>query len=313
MRKFFRALATIGILAIFIVYFIFNIDNFRPLLDIKFWMLGLIALGDLALITSNGLLTKYILRPFNKDLPLRETTYIALITSVGNFFAPAGAGLAFRAVYLKKKHHVPYGDYIPILTGNYLIVFLVNSFFGLVALVMLRSRTSSHYRLLVVTFAGLMLFSLALAFIKIPSSVMTKLKNKSLVRIANLLQKVAQGWERITNDKKLLGQLAAITTSQLFLTVGITWLIIHSLHLSAELGALLLFAVISSLSLFLNITPANLGIKEALYIFWGGVLGFSATQIISIALIDRGVMFIIMLVSYLVLRSSETYRLKTDS
>lgn len=311
MQKKTRIVLTVTVLGLFVAYFLANTEKFRPLLHLNSWLLLLIAIGDIAIIISNGLLTKYILRPFDKNLPLRETSYIALITSVGNFFAPVGAGLVVRAVYLKKKHQVSYGDYIPILAGNYLIVFLVNAFFGLLALVLLRSRADAHYRVLVLAFLGILLFSLTLALVKIPSAAIAKLRNKKLASLFGMFSKISEGWERIADNKKLLGQLTLITTLNLFLTAAITWLIILSLHLHVGFGVLLLFSVISALSLFLNITPANLGVKEALYIFSAGVLGFSTNQILSIALIDRGVSFLIMFVSYVALRFNGVYPIKS--
>lgn len=283
---------TLFVLVIFVVYFVFNASKFRPLLNTNLYLLVFIALGDITGIFINGLFTKFILRPFNKYIPILESFYVSLISSVGNFFAPVGAGFGFRAIYLKKKHNFSYSHYISTLAGNYIIVFLVNSLAGLLALYLLRSKSNSQYGVLVTIFSAIFIVSLVLSVVKIPSRVVERQENKYTRAVILNLARVTRGWNHIISHKKLLAQLVGLITLNLLLTIAITWTIIHSLHFAVSFAPLLLFSVLGSLSLFINVTPANLGVKEAIYIFSSGVLGFSTSQILSIALIDRGVLFL---------------------
>lgn len=290
---------TLVVLVIFAAYFVMNSSKFRPLLNINFWLLLIIAAGDLAGIFVNGLFTKFILRPFKKHIPVLESFYVSLISTVGNFFAPVGAGFGFRAVYLKRKFNVPYGEYISTLSGNYIIVFLVNSFFGLLSLYLLRGHRDSQYNVLVLVFAVVFIVSLILSLIKIPVKVAEAQHNSYLRKFLRQLARVTEGWNHIISHKKLMLQLVTLTSVNFLLTVVITLTIIKSLHFSVSIGPLLLFSVLGSLSLFINITPANLGVKEAIYLFSSKVLGFSTAQILSIALIDRGVMFLLLFLLWL--------------
>lgn len=285
-------LITTAVLAIFVIYFFTNSPKFQPLLDVNMFLLLIIAAGNILGVFINGLFTKAVLRLFNKHIHILESFYVSLISSVGNFFAPVGAGFGFRAIYLKRKHGLAYKDYISILSGNYIIVFLVNSFFGLSALYLLRDRNDGQYGILVAIFGAIFVMSLALSFIKLSTRIAEKQKNRYIKPLVNNLAKVIQGWNYIVSHRKLMLQLIALTTLNFILTAGITFTIVRSLHFSIDLGPLMLFSALGSLSLFINITPANLGIKEAVYLFSSGVLGFSTAQILSIALIDRGVMFL---------------------
>jgi uncharacterized protein (TIRG00374 family) len=283
----------LGVFALFAVYFFLNLDNFKPLLDVNVALLGVIALCNIAAISANGLFIKFILQPFGKHISVAESVYVSLISSVGNFFAPVGGGLGFRAVYLKKKHGLPYSEYLSTLSGNYIIVFLVNSFFGLLSLFLLRERTNAQYAVLVAIFGGLFLVTLVLSLIKLPALKGTRrLKNKYLRTFYNLLIQITGGWNRIVSNKRLMVQLIGITAFNFLLMLTIARLIMASLHFEIGTAELLLFCVLGSLSVFVNITPANLGVKEAIYIFSASVIGFSINQIILIALIDRGVLFI---------------------
>ncbi len=295
----FRWLASLAVMAIFLVYFFANIQKFKPLLHINGWLLVLIALVDVSIIMANGFFTKLILQPFGKFISIAECFYVSLISSAGNFFAPAGAGFVFRAVYLKKKHGLPYSEYLSILSGNYIIVFLINSFFGLLGLLLLRHKANHQFTVLLVTFATIFVVSAGLTLAKIPAVRAGKTKNKYLRQFISTLRKISEGWNHIISHKKLLLGLSTVTAINLVLTILVTWLIILSLHLHAGFSVLLLFSVLGSLSLFINVTPANLGIKEAIYIFSGSVLGFSVAQIVLIALIDRGVTFLVLAVAWL--------------
>src|SRR3972149_3081522 len=145
MAKNSRILITVLVLGLFAAYFIFNIEKFKPLLDVSFVLLLLIALANIGGIFINGLFTKFILEPFKKFISIAEAFYVSVISSIGNFFAPAGTGFGIRAVYLKKKHGLPYSEFISTLSGSYILVFLVSSFVGLVSLYLLRDVYRSQY------------------------------------------------------------------------------------------------------------------------------------------------------------------------
>lgn len=288
--------ATALFLIVFALYFALNTEKFHPLLHINGYLLVLIAIGDITGIFLNGIFTKFILRPFNKHISLLESFYVSLISSVGNFFAPVGAGFGFRAVYLKKKFGLPYSEYISTLSGNYILVFLADSFFGLLALYLLRSHQSNQSGVLVAVFAVVFIFSLILSLVKIPVRDAGLQKNRYAKALVRNLARITEGWNHIISHKKLMLQLAGLTILNLTTTLLVTLAIIKSLHLNVTFAPLLLFSVLGSLSLFINITPANLGVKEAIYLFSSSVLGFSTVQILSIALIDRGVLFFVLLI-----------------
>jgi uncharacterized protein (TIRG00374 family) len=272
-----------------------NLDKFSALLHVNVFLLLLIAVAYLSTIAANGLFIKFILEPFNKYISVKESTYVAMISSVGNFFAPIGSGFGFRAVYLKKKHGLAYSDYIATLYGNYVIVFLINSFFALVALYMLRGSSGRGYFTLVLLFGGMFGVSLLLTLVRLPTLKKDlNFKNKRLQSVARTLLDMAAGWNRVIKNKRLLMHLLAVTAFNFVITLMIAWLEITALHFSISFPALLLFSVLGSLSLFINITPANLGVKEAIYLFSSAVIGLSAPQILSIALIDRGVLFAVL-------------------
>jgi len=252
------------------------------------------------MIFTNGVFTKVIMQPFNKHISYIESFRVSLVSSVGNFFAPIGAGFGFRAVYLKKKHNFSYSDYMSTLYGNYVIIFLLNSFLALVCLYLLRQKADHNFTVLTLIFGGMFIASMILMLLKVPKRMLDYFdNNKRYKKIIDILLNISKGWNRIASNKTLLLKLLGITVVNFLLSITAAKLIISSLGLTIGTSALILFTVLGSLSLFVNITPANLGVKELIYIFSLGVIGFSVDQILMIALIDRGVLFIILLVSWI--------------
>lgn len=288
-------LLTIIVVSIFLVYFFTNLEKFSLLLHVNVFFLFVIALADLSVIIANGVFIRFIMQPFDKHISFKESSYVSLISSVGNFFAPAGSGFGFRAVYLKKKHGLSYADYMATLYGNYVIVFLINSFFALVALYLLRDTAGRGYFTLSILFLGMFVMSLLLSVVKFPILKRElRVANKRLHFVAKSLLSMAAGWNKIVSNKQLLIRLLSITMFNFLISIIVAKLEISALHLSVSFPALLLFSVLGSLSLFINITPANLGVKEAIYLFSSAVIGLTAPQILSIALIDRGVLFAVL-------------------
>jgi uncharacterized membrane protein YbhN (UPF0104 family) len=263
-------------------------------------LLVLIGLLNIMNIFSNGVFMKVILKPFGKYISLKESVRVSLISSLGNFFAPAGSGFGFRAVYLNKKHGLAYSDYVSTLYGNYIIVFLISSLFGLLSLWMLYAKHDEAYFILLLVFGGMFVVSLLLSLIKIPSNLLNlDLKSSRVNKIAKIFLQMLKGWNGIVSNRNLMAKLAGLTIMNFFISVIISKLEISALHLTIGFPELILFSVLGSLSLFVSVTPANLGVKEAIYLFSSHVIGFTPAQILSIALIDRGMLFITLMILWI--------------
>jgi uncharacterized protein (TIRG00374 family) len=269
-----------------------NIEKFEPLLDINGYLLVVIALLNILSFVMNGLFTQYVLRVFKKTIKTSEAIYLSVLSSVGNFFTPAGGGFGLRAVYLKRKHSLPYTEYISLMFGNYLFVFLVSSLFGVIALAFLHEKANLQYWVLVTFFVALFGLSVVLMLGRTARKILSIFSYQKIpLKARDILGRIASGWQEVVAHKILMFQLMGITFANLIITTLIVFTEIKALGLEASLPALLLFSILGSLSLFVSITPANLGVKEAVYIFSSQVLGFSIDQILLIALIDRGVLF----------------------
>lgn len=289
-KRYHRQLLGALVLAIFIAYFFENKKSFELLLDIRPIFLVGVALCYVAIVFTNGLFIKYIIEPFNKKISVRESARVSLISSLGNFFASSGAGLGFRAVYLKRRHNLGYGDYMTTLYGNYLLIFIINASLGIISLLLVSSSEGLQYTGALLFFSTLLVTSLVLCFIRLPDSSSPSKKGR-VSKAYRYLKSMITGWNRIVRNKRLLVHLSFLVTLQLGLTILIGWLEFSALNISIGLPELLLFSVLGSLSIFISLTPANLGVKEGIYLLTASVIGITTPQIVSIALIDRGILF----------------------
>lgn len=291
-------LLVVLILAIFAWFFFNNIEDFKSLLDIHpLYILALILLSAGGII-SNGLFMKWSILLFDKDIKYAESIKVALISTAGNFFAPAGSGLGFRAVYLKKVHKLAYSDYIAVVFCNYILAFFINSILGLWALYELREHSTRSFMLLTCVFIGLLLMSITAIFIRIKP---TKRRLPTLVKkLHEVLVRITYGWKMVFSDKKIMLALLVLMILNTTFAICGTYLIMNALNFNISLAALVLFSVIGSLSIFINITPGNLGIKEAIYLIFSSVIGLSAAEILSVAIVDRTVIFIVLFILWVI-------------
>jgi uncharacterized protein (TIRG00374 family) len=247
-----------------------------------------IFLAYVANMYTNGLFIKYIIQPFKKSISVSESLRVALISSLGNFFAPSGAGLGFRAIYLKKRHQLGYSDYLSTVYGNYLLLFIICALAGLLSLATSQSHEKVQFGGAALFFVGLLVLSVGLSFVKIPSRLA---KQRRLKKVTSILETMTTGWQLIIKNRRLLTILTGLIIGQLIITILIARF--ETLAIGAHLSwsGLLLFAVLGSLSIFINITPANLGVKEAVFVATASIIGLTTPQILAVALLDRAVLF----------------------
>ncbi|MDQ5886671.1 MAG: hypothetical protein QG628_1068, partial [Patescibacteria group bacterium] len=212
LKRYHKQLFGLLVLAIFTVYFIRNLESFRILLGIQPVYLVGVSLAYIAIVFTNGLFIKYVIEPFQKYITVRESARVSLISSLGNFFASSGAGLGFRAIYLKKKHDLGYGDYMTTLYGNYLLIFIINAVFGLISLGLVSNKTGLQFKGAALFFTSLFIVSTTLCFVRLPESFAGRVRTKFLSSVLKYLKNMTTGWNRIVRDKLLLLHLSGLIT-----------------------------------------------------------------------------------------------------
>lgn len=303
-----KKLLSYGLLSLFGVYLIYyiakNQQNFAQLKHLSLGLLVLIAVGHLLGIFFNGLFVKFILRPYKKDISSGESFFVSLISTMGNYFLPVGTGTGIKAVYLKKKFQLAYSDFLSTLSGNYIIVFLLTSGLGFLSVIMLRSYAPRYqFGVLVIGLGGMFIAMLVLALYGFPRSLIRLFnRTKTLKKLSSLVSRVLDGWNSITQDRKLLLQLTLLIMGNFIITASITYIAMLALGFSCSIWVLILYTSLASLSLLLNVTPGSIGIRESMFILISTTLALSVPQILSISIVTNGVLFFVLTLSWLLLQ-----------
>ncbi len=288
-------------------YFVKNQEELNQLLAVPPLAVVAIALLKITGMFVNGFFTKFIMGAFDKKISIKETTFLAWLTSVGNFFGPILGGASIRAVYLKKKFDFEYSKFLSTLYGLYIVNFSVSALFGIVCSLLLANRGSlSNYLLplivfLVILFVNLSLMVLPLTWITLVSSKIKWMPK----RLQNILDLIVEGWEVIRKEKRLLLNLTILNFITLFIAIAQTY-VLYSLFVdSFSVLSVILYTVLGSLTLLVSITPGAIGIREALLLFFASSIALDSSQILQIAAVDRSISFLILLVSFVSIKLSK--------
>ncbi len=217
----------------------------------------------------NGLQLRTLAEKFGAKLTAMEWLGLPFVTAMGNYITPFAGGMFARAAYLKYRHSFPYATFASVMAATYLIYGWVTGIAGLSAL-FLDAQRPSLFREMAVFFAGTILvisfFSMFPA-IRIPGS----------NRIVLFLNSSFEGWGLVRRDAALLIRLAAYMLATILLNGLSFWLAFAALSgNSVPFGISLLISIFFSLSIFIRITPGNLGVSEGIATVASEILGMGA-------------------------------------
>jgi uncharacterized membrane protein YbhN (UPF0104 family) len=223
-----------------------------------------------------------------------------IFSTIGNYFTPFRGGLGFRAVYLKKKFDFPYSRFLSTLSGNYIIVLFVHSLVALMSLIWIHAAKGLYSLSLYIFLSVLFAFCLFLNLVRVKT---TRLEIHSEFKLFNNLlaglKQAVDGWNEILSRRSLVLKLFLIIFIgfvSVFLKSFIEFRYIAS---QTSVPSLLLYSALTNLSMFISITPAAIGIRESIFLLFQNLMNLSTADILNIAVIDRGVMFLTLLLVYL--------------
>lgn len=287
-RKRLLNLITICVLGICTYYLINNRQDFVVLKSLKYYEVLILVAFNAVLISINGLFSWYLYRQFGLSLGKIESVILSISTSFGNTFLPLRAGMGLQAVYLKKQHNFRYSYFVSTIAGVYVINFFVLGLIGIISMLIIYYTKN--------------VFSIPvfLAFFALSAGMIFAVKSSKVVLsiipfrgLKSKLEIVLEGWKVLSKSPRkvlVMGIITAINclimSTMIFLqfrflgivnTAGDPIMIWDSIFLSSFLV----------LSIFLNITPASLGIKEILLAYAATVVSINPQDAIVASVLDR--------------------------
>lgn len=278
---------------LFISYMVGHLEQFKALLRVPFRYIAVIAILTFPFKITTGLRFKTMMDLFKVRLKLKEWFGLSCISAMVNYVLPAKAGIVTQALYLKKIHRFDYSKFATYLGSLALFTVAVNSALGLLFLIIYYLTKGSLFFGLFLAFFIIFLLSMAAIF-AIPF--LSRLKIK-----LDLFYKIIDGFKMLKGKRAVLLQLFLIQICD----TGITGLRIFFSYKAIgvdDMGILPAFMVglFASISALINLTPANIGIRELFITISSVMVGRGAANGLMASLIDRGVGAIITFIAGLI-------------
>lgn len=279
---------TVGVIIVSGYYLFLNYQDFEILLNLKSWQILVLGSFNVALLTINGLFSWYLYKQFDINLGKMECIAMAVATSFGNTFLPFRAGIGGIAVYMKKRHQLSYSHFASTVAGAYVINFFVIGLLGLFAMVAIYFKSGSFSILVALAFAGLS-----------AGSVLSVTATKFILRFVpfqgfkDKVNEVVEGWHIISKSPRRVVVMGLITALNSIVIGFLLYFQFKFLNIEKIGGQVIqiwdnvFLSSFSVLSVFLNITPSALGIKEGLFAFASQVINIRTQDAIVASVLDR--------------------------
>lgn len=279
------------IVTIFLIIFVYKYwKDFRSLQIENPSAIIPITLMLVFVLTINGLVNQVILRSYNVPIKLIESISLSIVNSLGNLLIPLRGGAISNAVYLKKKYNFSYSLYLSSLSAFYVLVFWVNTFLGLVT-ILLRyylNQDQIPLHLFIFFLFTFLFFSYVIVFS--PQLPLTKFT------YVNKIIGVINDWKVISNNKSVIFQLIILTSLNIIFASIATFFEFILIGEVIGLDKLIIYTIFSGFSILVSFTPGNIGIRESFSVYSASVLGIFLPLVIVVSIVDRVTTFVITLV-----------------
>ena len=235
-----------------------------------------------------GFITKIIASYLGLPLRFSQWSSLAFASTLANYILPMRAGIALRASYLKRCHNFPFSKFAGATTFIYVITLLSNSAIGVIVLLWLwvsEGITSwpllGVFLFILIFGAGLLIFSPKAKAVEHPS------------KIRDFINKVHLGWSTLRTSPCIIIKSSALLIANTLISAIRLYVAYKALGHGISMAGCILVGTFANISMFISITPASLGIKEAAILFAGSVIGVAPEISLLAGGIDRAVSMLI--------------------
>ncbi|MCP4653773.1 MAG: flippase-like domain-containing protein [Candidatus Omnitrophica bacterium] len=302
------AVTLLTLVALFIYYLKTNISDFKQLTLVSPYLLIVLIIIFVSRYFIISQISIILLKQLSTRLFYKEAYALSVITGFYNLITPFLGGIAARAVYLKKKHKFPYVNFLATLSASYILLFLFASFMGVISTLLIYLSTETFPLIIFLIFNGIFL---VLLFTVILSPKLKERKNKWLNRFIEVIN----GWHLIKDNKKVVLSVAALLLVQLLLSSLMLFLQFKIFGIDIGFTKVIFLISIGTIGMILTITPANLGIDEAIIVFSASTIGITPAQALAVALLGRAISLVVLFIlgpifSYTLIKSPQKQKTK---
>lgn len=263
---------------LFVGYFLRHPELIQVLTSIKPGTILLLILGYSTTILINAFVLLYSLKLIGKSSNVFDNLMLTGYSSIVNFFGPLQSGPGFRALYLKKKHHVRIRDFFVTTLIFYGFFASINITILLVALI---ARNQQY------AMAGLLISVLTV-------SILTVIYHKKKSYILLTLQ-------RIKIAKPSFWYIGIGALALTIATAGIYHIELTHIDSSISFKQSIVYTAAADLALFVALTPGAIGFRESFLILSQHLHQIDTSTIVGASVIDRAFYVLFLFVLFILL------------
>lgn len=253
-----------------------HFNEFKKILDLSIYQLLVLSSVTIISIVTNGALFKTLLMLFGTKIELFESIKLTIINNCFSYLIARGGQVA-RGVYLKTKYNFFYKNYILLLIIMNLMIVFAASAISIFVIIFTERMINCQLLIFFVFFCLLSILPFAL-----PKRILEKLIKKN----TNIYQ-IFDTWIRTTKNKRGLILPLALSAISIFLFGLRIYLIYFMIFEPILFSSTIVISVFGTLSSFVSITPAALGIKEGLMSYAATLAGEGFATAVAVASLDR--------------------------
>ena len=261
----------------------------KNLFEVPLYYVLLIAFFTFMYLLMLGIIFRTLMDFYNLRLKTKEWLGLTFVMKFANYLSPVSLGMTTKAIYLKKKYGFSINKVVVVTGATFLLDFFIYALAGLISLVLLYFIEGFSNQLLTLIVSVIFFFTTIIMFLPIRFK---EVPNK----LINYVIKIINGWNQLTNNKKLLFKLILLHVFLVVLSTLRFKLLFMAYSIPIGILACTLIYSLNRASMVLKITPGNIGISEGIIVFTGHLLGIGFNDSLMVALLDRAISFVIIFI-----------------
>jgi len=268
------------------LYIYWQRERFAVLLMVPVAGVAALLAARLCARSIEALTLRLVLTDMGRNVGVFESNALSWTTIYWNYL-PMKAGTGAMAVYMKRRHGLPYGQFVVYAFTVQLVRMLGLGVIGLAAsLPLLRAGLPAWIPLL---FAGAVIGTLAAAAVPV------RWRYEGDRFVLRALWQMSHAWDLMRTRRGLLVRVAAWKAAQMLLNGFGVYLTFRLVGLEIGLGQAVIMFLLQSLTFLVPVVPAGLGIREALGGGIGVVFGFPFAESVVAHTLGRAVSLFLVL------------------
>ncbi|RJP68695.1 MAG: UPF0104 family protein [Candidatus Abyssobacteria bacterium SURF_17] len=259
-----------------VLYYIRHEERFRLITAVSADAIVVLVLLKGALIVCFGYQVKVLTDHYGLNLSFSKWFGLSRMSTFLNLILPFGSGSSLKAVYLQKFHNLKFSSFIASGAIAGLIRVVITTFCA----VLLLLSSGQPSTLLLLMAGGLFIGSLS--FLLVGHRI-----DGRFFSFSNGLASLVNEWRPIRTDHAMIGKLVIINSLIFAISCLEVYYSFRAFSIDASLASSGVIAAVTTFTGAMKLVPANLGIKEAVFMALSGFYGTGVNEGLHAAALHR--------------------------